>query len=212
MREFLSAARFVESEHPAIVARVRELDLLRLPLRERAARLFDHVRNDVRYEFMAKFTPDDYLASRILEANQGFCVQKAVLLAALGRAAEIPTAIVLCDMRDHALPEKVIRAIGTNVMYHHGLNAFHIDGAWLTVDASLDPKFLDKKRYPHTAFHGTADALLAATTTDGARAAEYVTFHGRYADLPFEQTTAAFTAGYMEADLSALVAMGLRVG
>lgn len=139
-------------------------------------------------------------------------MQKAVLLAALGRAAEIPTALVLCDMRDHALPEKVIRAIGTNVMYHHGLNAFHLDDAWITVDASLDPKFLEKKRYPRVAFDGTADALLAATTTDGSRAAEYLTFHGRYADLPFEQTTAAFAAGYQQADLSALLAMGLKVG
>ena len=212
MREFLAATRFVEAEHPSVVARVQSLDLHALDPRARAAKLFEHVRSDVRYEFMARFTPEDYLASRILEQNQGFCVQKAVLLAALGRAAGIPTAIVLCDMRDHALPEKVLRVIGTNVMHHHGLNAFLLDGAWITVDASLDPRFLDKKRYPKVSFDGTADAFLASTTTDGRPAAEYLTFHGRYAELPFEQTTAAFVAGYQQADLSALVAMGLKVG
>lgn len=210
MRAFLSSSRFVESDHPAI--RAAAAPYLTLSPRERAVRLFDHVRNHVRYEFMAKFTPEDYLASNVQQQNQGFCVQKAVLLAALGRAANIPTALVLCDMRDHALPEKVVRTIGTDVMHHHGLNAFYLDDRWITVDASLDRKFLDKKRYPHVTFDGTADALLSPTTTDGARAAEYLTFHGRYAELPFEQLTAAFVAGYQKADLSALVAMGLKVG
>jgi hypothetical protein len=212
MEEFLASTPFVESEHDAIVDRVRSLGLSELSPRARAARLFEHVRTDVRYEFMAKFHRDDYVASKIVASNQGFCVQKAVLLAALGRAAGIPTAIVLCDMRDHALPEKLVRTIGTDVMHHHGLNAFFLEGAWVTVDASLDPKFLDKKRYPRVPFDGTADALLPAETVDGARAAEYLVIHGRYADLPFEETTQAFIAGYQKADLSALVAMGLRVG
>jgi hypothetical protein len=210
--EFLGPTQFVESTHPAIVARVRELGLSALSPRARAARLFEHVRTEVRYEFMARFQREEYLASNILANNQGFCVQKAVLLASLARAADLPAAIVLCDMRDHALPEKVVRSLGTDVMHHPGLNALHVDGAWLMVDASLDPKFLDKKRYPRVAFDGTADALLPAHTIDGARAAEYLTFHGRFADLPFEQTTQAFIAGYQRADLSALVAMGLKVG
>lgn len=212
MREFLEPTPFIESTHPAIAARVRELALDALSPRERAARLFEHVRTDVRYEFMAKFQRDDYLASNVLSNNQGFCVQKAVLLAALARAAGVPTALVLCDMRDHALPEKVIRVIGTNVMHHHGLNAFHLDGRWITVDASLDRRFLDKKRYPRVPFDGTNDALLPEHTVDGGRAAEYVTFHGRFAEFPFEETTQAFIRGYQRADLSALVAMGLKVG
>lgn len=212
MNEFLAPTPFIEATHDAVVARVRELGLHAMTPRERAVRLFEHVRSDVRYEFMAKFRREEYVASTILANNQGFCVQKAVLLASLARAAEIPTAIVLCDMRDHALPEKVVRTIGTNVMHHHGLNAFHLDGRWVTVDASLDRRFLEKKRYPLVAFDGASDALLPANTLDGARAAEYVVFHGRYADFPFEQTTQAFIAGYQRADLSALVAMGLKVG
>lgn len=212
MKEFLAATPFIQCDHEAIVSRMRSLGLDALSPRAAAARLFEHVRSDVRYEFMAKFHRDDYVASNILAQNQGFCVQKAVLFASLARAARIPTAIVLCDMRDHALPEKVVKTLGTDVMKHHGLNAMFLDGAWLTVDASLDPKFLDKKRYPRVSFDGAADALLPAHTTDGGRAAEYLVFHGRYADLPFEQTTEAFIAGYQHADLSALVAMGLRVG
>jgi len=212
MNEFLAATPFIEATHPAIVALVSQLGLPALSPRERAARLFEHVRSDVRYEFMAKFRREEYVASNILADNRGFCVQKAILLASLARAAGVPTAVVLCDMRDHALPEKVVRMIGTDVMHHHGLNAFHLDGEWITVDASLDPRFLEKKRYPRVAFDGTADALLPAHTTDGARAAEYLTFHGRFADFPFEQTTQAFIAGYQRADLSALVAMGLKVG
>jgi transglutaminase-like putative cysteine protease len=208
---FLAPSRFVESTHAAIVEHVAFLDLEALAPRARAARLFEHVRSDVRYDFLAKFGEDDYLASNVLASGRGFCVQKAVLLAALGRAAGIPTAIVLCDMRDHALPERIAQALRTDVMHHHGLNAFHLDGRWVSVDASLDPKFLDRKRLARVAFDGTADALLPKATLDGARAAEYLVFHGRYADLPFAETTQAFLDGYRNADFAALLGMGVNI-
>lgn len=208
---FLSPTRYVESTHPAIVARVSSLGLAALSPSARAACLFEHVRCDVRYDFLAKFGEDDYLASNVLASGRGFCVQKAVLLAALGRAAGIPTAIVLCDMRDHALPERIAQALRTDVMHHHGLNAFHLDGRWVSVDASLDPRFLERKRLPRIAFDGTADALLPATTLDGARAAEYLVFHGQYAELPFAETTQAFLDGYRNADFAALLGMGVNL-
>ncbi len=208
---FLAPTRFVESTHPAIVAHVEWLALSALPPAARAARLFEHVRDDVRYDFLAKFGEDDYLASNVLATSRGFCVQKAVLLAALGRAAGVPTAIVLCDLRDHALPARFVQALRTDVMHHHGLNAFHLDGRWVLADASLDPKFLERKRLPRVTFDGVKDALLSATTIDGARAAEYLVFHGRHAELPFAETTQAFLDGYRNADFAALLSMGVSI-
>jgi hypothetical protein len=54
-----------------------------------------------------------------------------------------------------------------------------------------------------------ADGLLPARTMDDRPHAEYVRFHGSYADLPFEPMLAAFAAGYARADIPALRRMGI---
>lgn len=201
---YLSSTAFIDAEHPSIIGLVDDLQVRTLAPRERARVLFDYVKSRVRYEFSAKSSADDYLASRVLADGRGFCVQKAVLLAALGRAAGVPTALVMSDMRDHSLPAWVAEALTTDVMHHHGLNAFYLDGRWCRADASLSPDVTERKGYRPVIFVGDGDALLPATTLAGARHAEYLAFHGTYADLPFEQMLAAFARAYAGADVQRL--------
>ena len=207
---FLAETTFIDKSHPSIVACVASLDLDGLPAAEKARRIFRFVRDEIRYEFMAKFTRAEYVASNVLSEGKGFCVQKAVLLAALARRAGVPTALVLCDMRDHTLSPKLVAAIGTNVMHHHGLSALHLEGEWLRVDASLTPAVLEKKRTPVVTFDGEHDALLSPTTLEGTPHVDYLVFHGTYDDLPFEPMIAAFASAYRDADLGKLVEMGLK--
>jgi len=205
----LRPTEFIDAQHPAIVECLTSLEVAQLPLPQRAQRLFEYVRDEVRYEFMAKLDKEAYVASRVLADKKGFCVQKAILLCALGRAADIPTALVLSDLRDHTLPERIASAIGTNMMHHHGLNAFHLNGRWVKVDASLSADLVTKKGYRMVDFDGASDALQAATTREGEPHAEYVRFHGLYSDLPLEQMMKAFMHAYARADVAALSEMGL---
>lgn len=207
----LTPTRYLESTHPAIVDRVERLRVREFAPSARAAILFRFVRDEIRYEFMAKITPDEYLASHVLQEAKGFCVQKAVLLCALSRASEVPCAIVLSDLIDHSLSPKIAKALGTKTMFHHGLNAFYLDGRWLKVDASLSPDVTKRKGYRTVDFDGTAEALLPATTLAGDPHATYARFHGTYADLPFDQMLTAFTAAYQHVDMLALSQLGFRL-
>lgn len=207
----LSPTRFIDCAHPSIVAAVERLGVRDLAPARRAAVLFRFVRDQVRYEFMAKLTPQEYLASFVLQEAAGFCVQKAVLLCALARAANVPCAIVLSDLVDESLSPKIVRALGTNVMFHHGLNAFFIEGRWVKADASLSPDVTARKGYRLVEFDGAADALLAATTLAGAPHATYARFHGTYAELPFAQMLEAFITAYEGADVQQLGQLGFRL-
>ncbi len=177
---------------------------------QKAVRLFELVRDEIQYEFQAKLTKDEYRASRVLADGKGFCVQKAVLLCALLRAARIPSALVLCDLKDYTLPTRIVEAMGTETMFHHGLNAIHLNGRWLLADASLSPDVVERKRYRRVDFKGEDDALFPKTTLAGAVHAEVIRFHGMYVDLPFSQMMGAFMAAYARADLAALAEMGYR--
>jgi len=210
-RRCLGATPFIEAEAPAIREAAQACLDCAMTEPERAAALFRFVRDEIAYEFLAKLDAEEYRASRVLAARRGFCVQKAVLLCALGRAAGIPTTLVLSDLRDRTLPDRFLRAMGTDTMFHHGLNAFYLEGRWLLADASLSPDVVRRKSYRPVEFDGTQDALSAPTTIDGVPHADYLRFHGLFADLPFEQTMQAFMHAYRGADLEALAALGYRM-
>jgi transglutaminase-like putative cysteine protease len=207
---FLARTDFVDVDHASIVARVASLGLDGASAEERALRISEHVRSEIAYQFTAKLVRDEYVASHILAEGRGFCVQKAIVACALGRAAGLPSAIVLCDMRDHTLSPRVLAALGTDVMFHHGIHAFFVGDRWWRVDASLSPDFLARKRVALVPFDVASDALLPATTTSGAPHVEYVAFHGTYADLPFEQMIGAFARGYAGADPTLLATLASR--
>ena len=207
--ECLHPTEFIDPTHPSIVECLASLQVDTLSPPEQAQVLFEFVRDKIRYEFMAKFEKDEYVASQTLAKGKGFCVQKALLLCALGRAAKIPTALVLSDLRDNTLPEKIVSAMGTNIMYHHGFNAFYLNGSWIKVDASLSADLVAKKGYRLVEFDGERDALQEATTQAGNPHAEYVCIHGLYADLPFDQMIQTFMNAYAQADVAALAKLGL---
>ena len=200
----LGSTAFINSDHPSIRARVDDLDLRTRPLWERAVRVFEFVRDQIEYEFRAKLNPEEYVASYTLGVGKGFCTQKAVLLCALGRAAGIPTALVLADLRDRSLPERIVRAMRTDVLEYHGIVAFHLDGQWLLADATLSPEVVKRKHYRSVTFDGRQDALLPSTTLTGAPHVEYVRFHGAFADLPFKRMQRVFIERFKDMDLEAL--------
>ncbi|HEO69976.1 MAG TPA: transglutaminase family protein, partial [Candidatus Hydrogenedentes bacterium] len=124
----LEPTGFMNFEHPDIQACLAGLHVEGLTAKDKAVRLFNFVRDGIEYEFLAKLERHEYAASHVLALGRGFCVQKAVLLCALGRAAGLPTAIVMTDLRDRTLPARVVEAIGTDTLLYHGLTAFYLGG------------------------------------------------------------------------------------
>ena len=83
---------------------------------DKAVRLFYFVRDSIRYNvFMISVFKEDFIASRILEWGKGYCVQKAVLLTALGRAAEAGArAATRARARSRAATARATRAAATS--------------------------------------------------------------------------------------------------
>ena len=64
-------------------------------------KLFYAVRDGIRYDpYRMSTRQEDYTASRVLAAGEGFCVQKAVLLAALSRAVGVPCRLRFAVVRN----------------------------------------------------------------------------------------------------------------
>jgi transglutaminase-like putative cysteine protease len=154
---------------------------------EKAVKLFYFVRDSIPYNvYMISMFREDFVASTVLERGKGYCVQKAVLLAALGRAAGIPARLAFASIRNHRAPARFVEKLGTNVFPRHGYDQFLLDGRWVSAAATFDRILCEKNGLRTVEFDGVNDAMLPPVDALGNPHIEYVEKFGHEADLPLE--------------------------
>lgn len=162
-----------------------------------AARLFAAVRDEVRYDpYRVPTDPADYRASAVLDAGSGYCVQKAVALTAVARAAGIPSRLGFADVRNHLQSERLLKLMGTDLFVWHGYSTLFVGGRWTKASPAFNAELCARFGVPALEFDGTADALLHAFDGTGHRYMEYLRDRGLYLDLPFEEMMATFARTY----------------
>lgn len=184
---YLKPTATIESNHSAIIETTRKLTEGCQNDTERVAKLFYFVRDSISYNvYMISVFLDDFKAATILERGKGYCVQKAVLLAALGRATGIPSRLAFAAIRNHKMPAHLVERLGQNIAPRHGYNQFFIEGKWVTAAPTFDRKLCEKIEVPTVEFDGLHDATLPEQDLRGEPYIEYVEKFGHFADLPLE--------------------------
>ena len=125
--EYLQKTRYLDYDNAALRAYVDRVCTGAANERERAIALYYAVRDDIRYDpYSCDLSADSLRASRVLEKRRGYCVGKAVLLAAAGRAAGIPTRLGFADVRNHFTSPQLTELMGSDVFYYHGYADFYL--------------------------------------------------------------------------------------
>ena len=166
---------------------------------EKARAVFYFVRDRIIYNPYSPFyLPKHYPASWTLERGEGFCVQKAVLLAALARDHGIPARIVFADIRNYLIPPKLWDIMKTNIFAFHGYNELYIDGRWVKVTPTFDLGMCKRLNLRPVEFDGHNPAIFHSHDLNGRLHIEYIKDHGNFADLPFETVVNGFRHAYTE--------------
>jgi len=200
---YLRPTPTIDCDNTVIQAKAQELVREQPEVPDKARSLFYFVRDEIRYDiYIPGDKPEYYRASRTMKAGEGFCIQKAVLMAALARAAGIPARLHLAAIRNHLVPAKLRELMGGNVFPTHGYAALYLEGVWVKVAPTFDLKMCQKNRFTPTEFDGRHDATLPPRNMEGKPHIEYVEDRGYYDDLPFEKImnwrTEAFGADFFE--------------
>ncbi|MFC1963148.1 transglutaminase family protein [Chloroflexota bacterium] len=154
---------------------------------DRAIALFYAVRDGVRYNPYVNINdPEQYKASRVLQMGEGYCVQKAVLLCALARAAGIPARLGFVDIKNYRMPDKLFSLLGTNHVLYHGYAALCINGIWVKATPAFNLEMCQDLRLPPVEFDGYRDALFSDRDLDGKPFIEYVNYRGFFDDVPLD--------------------------
>lgn len=186
---------------------------------EKARILFEFVRDSIAYTFSwrrdeAEDEPlptASFRASATLHRGSGMCIQKAVLLCALSRAAGLQVRLAFQSLRDYRLPRELVALMG-DVLTPHGLVAVRINGRFVRLDPSLDRSLCERKGYRLTEFSATEDALLPSLDVNGKRHFEILEELGEFDSFPTDFVMSIFAKRFGELDVDAVRAYIARTG
>ncbi|MCW3479323.1 transglutaminase-like domain-containing protein [Neisseriaceae bacterium JH1-16] len=150
MERYLAHSEWIDSQHPAVLAKARELAEGARDKQQVAQRCFEFVRDRIRHSWDYRddaLNPVTCKASDVLEHATGYCYAKSHLLAALLRANGIPAG--LCY--------QYLSLEGGGAPYTlHGLNSVYLEEhGWYRVDPRGNKPGVDAQFCPpleHLAF------------------------------------------------------------
>lgn len=128
-------SEMIDADHPAVAdfAAAGTGDQ-----RTRAVRLYYAVRDGFRYDpYKVDLSIIGLKASGVIVDGFGWCVPKAILLAAACRAVGIGARVGFGEVRNHLSTARLREAMGTDMLYRHGYTAIHLGGQWI----KATPKF-----------------------------------------------------------------------
>lgn len=196
MEPFLQPTPFITSTDPDIVALTDQFQHEADP-RLRAVAIYYWVRDEIRYNPYAFDNHPGHLWPRVtLAQGEGWCVPKAVLMAALCRASGIPAGLGFADVRNHLSTAKLRETMKTDVFHYHGYVSLHLEGRWVKATPAFNLSLCEKFNLKPLEFDGRSDSLYHPFDNLGQRHMEYIHDHGVFHDVPVDEMYACFNRVY----------------
>jgi transglutaminase-like putative cysteine protease len=139
-------------------------------------------------------------ASTTLVNGRGWCVAKAILLAACCRSLKIPAQLGFADVRNHLSTRRMREQMKTDVFYWHGYTSIHLNGQWVKATPAFNIELCHKFNLRVLEFDGTADSIYHPFDLSGNRHMEYLLDRGSFDDVPIDDIIATFTKEYVVDD------------
>jgi transglutaminase-like putative cysteine protease len=137
-------------------------------------------------------------ASATLEAGRGWCVSKAVLLAAACRSVGIPARLGFADVRNHLSTARLREHMQTEIFYWHGYTVILVDedARWVKATPAFNVELCEKFGFLPLDFDGENDSLYHPFDREGRQHMEYVNERGEFNDVPLDDLIATFSEKY----------------
>lgn len=143
-----------------------------------AINLFYFVRDRIKYNpYNIVLDIESFKATVTLQRGYGFCVSKAILLAALARSIGLPTRVRFADIINHQLPEKLLDLIKDHTIYYHGFCEFFLGGKWVVVTPAFDREMCEETGLRTVEFDGKNSAVFHKKDLKGRPHINYLKYH-----------------------------------
>lgn len=192
----LASTPIVDADHPAVRRFAAEHQGTGED-RARAVRLYYAVRDGFRYDpYQIELSAAGLSASSVLAKGYGWCVSKAVLLAAACRAAGIPARLGFADVRNHLSTARLRETMKTDLFFWHGYTSILLEGRWIKATPAFNRSLCDRFGLLPLEFDGREDSIYHPFDRAGNRHMEYVAMRGEYDDVPLAAIHETFARHY----------------
>jgi transglutaminase-like putative cysteine protease len=196
-RKYLVPTPFIDCDNQQIIAYANSLSCHTSCPVENAISIYHAVRDDVRYDpYNVRLDQAHLKASYTLQVRRGFCVSKAVLLAAASRAVGIPSRLGFANVRNHLTTARLRESMGTDLFVYHGYTELFLNGRWVKATPAFNRSLCERFNVKPLAFDGVNDSMFQAYDENGNKHMEYVQDHGAYADVPLSDIVESFKRHY----------------
>lgn len=194
---YLRPTAIIDSDHPSLRGYAKNVIGTRTDPLEISVKLYLAVRDGIRYDpYVPFYLPVHYRASSVLQRGRSFCVPKASLLCALGRACGIPSRVGFADVRNHLATRQLLDFLGTDIFAYHGFVEFYLQGKWVKATPAFNRELCERHHVAPLEFTGREDSLFQPYNSQNQKFMEYVEYHGTYPDIPVAEIVAAWEKTY----------------
>ena len=197
-KNYLLPTSIIDSNHELVIQFAYDTvgDSAKDPI-EIAVKLYYAVRDKIWYDpYYPFYLPEHYRASNVLKSSRGYCVCKASLLCALGRACGIPSRIGFANVRNHLATEQLIEYLGSDLFVYHGFTEFYLEGKWVRSTPAFNIELCERHNVIPLEFNGLEDSIFHAYNMENKKFMEYVEYIGTYADIPVDEIVAGWEKAY----------------
>lgn len=197
LQQYLQPTFFLDYDNERVAGFAEEVCTDAKTPTERAVALYHAVRDRIRYDpYDLRYTRTAMKASTVLNKQSGYCVAKAVLLAAVGRQQGIPCRLGFADVTNHLSTARLREMMGTDLFIYHGYTELYLNDKWLKATPAFNLSLCSRFNVLPLEFDGTSDSIFHKFDALGHKHMEYVRDHGHFADLPFERIFTAYGKTY----------------
>lgn len=187
MQEYLQPTEFLDFDNDAVREFAEKNTVGAKSETEKAVALYYAVRDGFQYNpYLLDLRRTGLTASDLLARNRGYCVEKAVLLAASARAVGVPSRLSFYIVRNHIATEKLEKALKKNYLVFHGAAEVFLDGNWLKTTPAFNAGLCKYLGVEPLEFDGKSDSIFQEYDASGNVFMSYLHDYGAFADLPYE--------------------------
>jgi transglutaminase-like putative cysteine protease len=191
---YLKHSYFIDSNSPAITEYANMTCHGKVTNVDKAIALYYGVRDDIRYDpYNIEDKREAVRASSVLKKKAGFCVAKAVLLAAVLRSQKIPARLGFADVKNHLVTQRLKALMEIDLFVYHGYIEAFLNDKWVKATPAFNLGLCQNFNVKPLDFDGVHDSLFHEFDTHGNRHMEYVNDHGTFADLPYDTIYRTFS-------------------
>jgi transglutaminase-like putative cysteine protease len=155
--------------------------------REKAIKLYLHVRDDIKYNpYLPFYKSEHYRSSNVIKTKQGFCIGKAGLLCSLARRAGIPARLGFATVKNHLSTKQLTDFLGTDIITYHGYTELWLDEKWVKATPAFNAELCRLHKVSPLEFDGINDSIFHEFNSEKSRFMEYIGYHGEFPDVPID--------------------------